>query len=759
MADRFLIAPFETGLELDKKPWLIPDEAFSRLKNAYVYRGRVKKRFGSELCSKGAPSTTLQPLWSRLAINLGNTSAAGLISWVANPLPGTKWKLGQQFSVGTVVFTVDTTGAIQLMNRTDGSVEVATFSTTDGHYVINIAALPNTPCYFYPSEPVMGLTQYEAGPINNQIAYAFDTEFAYRYVGGRWEKIGPTAGSRWHGSNKDFFWSCSCEGAAPQDTALFTTNFYAVNKTGAISANDDPIWYWNGAAWATLAPRFKLIGAGAGNYVQTAKIILQFKRRLVLLNTIERDAANANNINYVNRCRFSQNGSPISASAWLESNQLGYTGGGYIDPATEEEIISAEFIKDRLIVYFERSTWELAYTGNEVEPFVWQKINTELGCESPFSTVPFDKVILTIGTNGITACSGANVQRVDEKIPDYVFQFANEAEGVLRVHGIRDYKTEMVYWTYPAGNMDALSPYPNTILAYNYKNGSWSENDDCITCWGNFEQMDDKTWADMTIPWEECQFTWNSYIVAAKERLVIAGNQQGFISIINPLLTSNARVMSVTQAVYNAAPPARLRMKIIDHTLQVGDYIKLFNMNGLIPAGNASNVYRVDTTDDKDTIEIVGLTGCPGVYLGGGSVSRVSRVDILTKQWNPYLQSGRTAFIPRIDFHVSRTAAGNITCDYATNSSNTGLIQGGINSGAAMGTNILSTAPFANIPLEADQERLWHSVFFQGEGEFIQLRIYFSDEQMVDQDAVFADFELHGLILHAIATRLSIGGY
>jgi hypothetical protein len=76
-----------------------------------------------------------------------------------------------------------------------------------------------------------------------------------------------------------------------------------------------------------------------------------------------------------------------------------------------------------------------------------------------------------------------------------------------------------------------------------------------------------------------------------------------------------------------------------------------------------------------------------------------------------------------------------------------------------MGTNILSTAPFANIPLEADQERLWHSVFFQGEGEFIQLRIYFSDEQMVDQDAVFADFELHGLILHAIATRLSIGGY
>ena len=43
---------------------------------------------------------------------------------------------------------------------------------------------------------------------------------------------------------------------------------------------------------------------------------------------------------------------------------------------TDEQIISCEFIKDRLIVFFERSTWELAYTGNEVLPFIWQKINT-----------------------------------------------------------------------------------------------------------------------------------------------------------------------------------------------------------------------------------------------------------------------------------------------------------------------------------------------------------------------------------------------
>ena len=52
--------------------------------------------------------------------------------------------------------------------------------------------------------------------------------------------------------------------------------------------------------------------------------------------------------------------------------------GNAIDAATQEAIVSAEFLKDRLIVYFERSTWELVYTGNQIYPFTWQKINTEL---------------------------------------------------------------------------------------------------------------------------------------------------------------------------------------------------------------------------------------------------------------------------------------------------------------------------------------------------------------------------------------------
>jgi len=47
MADRFLIAPMNSGLITAVKPFAIPDDSFSRLSNAYVWRDRVRKRFGS----------------------------------------------------------------------------------------------------------------------------------------------------------------------------------------------------------------------------------------------------------------------------------------------------------------------------------------------------------------------------------------------------------------------------------------------------------------------------------------------------------------------------------------------------------------------------------------------------------------------------------------------------------------------------------------------------------------------------------------
>jgi hypothetical protein len=69
-----------------------------------------------------------------------------------------------------------------------------------------------------------------------------------------------------------------------------------------------------------------------------------------------------------------------------------------------------------------------------------------------------------------------------------------------------------------------------------------------------------------------------------------------------------------------------------------------------------------------------------------------------------------------------------------------------------MGNNILETTPYATVPLEQSQERLWHPIYFQSDGECIQLNIYMSYNQITNPDIAFADFELHAMVLYTQPT-------
>ncbi len=757
--DRFLIAPIEVGLEKDLKPWLLPDDAFQELNNAYVFRGRVRKRFGTRQSGNATGDVTAS-LSSRLRLAFTATDGSGNASGLVGLA---KIKVGQIFSIGSTIYTVTVLGTPATLLSSDLTTTTATLNTTTGAYNF-VGAPAGEVVYYYLSEPVMGLDQYYSGSINNQPAFAFDTRYSYKYTSGSWIKFGP-ASTWWHGSNSDFFWSCNFDGANQDKEALFVSNFFVTNKSGAKDAtNDDPIWYWDGTNWIPFSPTYtKFFPATAGDYVLTAKLIIHFKDRLLLLNTIERDAADANNYHYQMRCRFSHNANPFDAAhtAYIEPNQTGYSGGGWIDAATEEEIISAEFIKDRLIVYFERSTWELAYTGNQILPFVWQKLNTELGSEATFSSVPFDKMVLTMSNTGIHACNGSNVERIDSKIPDDVFSVRNKNDGVKRVAGIRDFDTELVYWTFPSSDAySTATTYPNRVLVYNYKNASWAYNDDCFTTFGYFEQQDDRIWANALQTWAECDFTWNSGVVQSDSRRIIAGNHQGFVLIIDPGIAKNEQSMYITNVTFPLSDIAQ--MTIYDHTLQDEEFIKVynatFNMGGTIVV--VPSVIGKVLVDDKDSIffDISLLPGIDSsaVYMGAGTVARVSNISIISKQWNPYIDKGRGVFLGKAIFAVERTAAGQLTINYSTSGSNLDMISEAQGTGTQIGTNILDTYAYPLNAMEITQNRLWHPVYLQAEGETVQLNMYLSDEQMMDESTAECDFQVEGIILFTQPTSANL---
>lgn len=746
--DRFFIGPLQTGLQKNLRPFLIEDDAFEMLQNAYTFRGRVRKRFGQRLMGTGWSNAITEPLFSRLRIQVGTIGSP------VSPVPGAIFKIGQMFSAGDQIFTVYQTGTPAAMLATGPGT--GTYNTNTGAFVLSGTGLAGgTPIWFYPGEPVMGICNYQNGPINNQPSYAFDTQFAYLFSGGFWQRSGTVLLT---GTNLNFVETCNYRGSiAGGPPSLFITNF------------KDPIWYTqDGTTWVQAKFYFAPTGTlASGPFIVTSRLIISFKNRLLLLNTIENDGGGGGgtNTSFANRVRYSFNGSPFANNAWYEPSTTDGTlvgkGAGFLDATTQEQIISAEFIKDRLIVYFERSTWELAYTGNYVIPFVWQKINTELGSEAQFSTVPFDTVILTMGTTGVHACSGSNVERIDTKIPDQVFEIQNKNLGVQRVYGIRDYFTELVYWTFPSTTQDSGSEvYPTEILVYNYRNGSWAIFTDCITAFGYFEQQNANnsiTWASTTLTWEEANMTWSSGSLDANFRQVIAGNQQGYMFICDPDESRNARAMQITNMVQSGTS---VLVTSIDHTLtpvnafdpSIGDYVILENFQGctLTSAQYPNNIFPVAilgmTPANQFIIENVTLTG---TYTGGGTISRVSNINIQSKEWNPYLEEGKNVFLGRIDFGVEKTTSGELTVDYYPSATALSMLNAGMETGSILGTGVLETHPY-NIdlyPLEQVQDRLWHPVYFQTVGECIQILMYMSPAQITVPAIAFSDFEMDGLIL------------
>lgn len=717
----YLIAPFETGLQNNVEPWLLPEDAWAKLRNAYVWRGRTKKRFGSYYIG----DTDLN---SRLRINLGTTDAG--TGNFATVVSGTVFAVGQMFSIGTTIFTVNTTGTPATLLTTGTATGI--YNTTTGAVAITgNAENPSTAVYFYPSTPVMGLRLRESGNVNFEDTIGFDTQFAYRRVGGAWERLGSAF---WTGDNADFFWSINYRGTNP-----YETYFYVVNN---VTADNIKYLPQGSTTWTNLRPQ---LDTGATRFLETAGIILGFRDRLIALNTVENEGGNDRS--YVSRVRWSQNGDPTAAAtAWLDDTP---GRGGYVDAPTQETITTAEFVKDQLIVYFERSTWELIYTGDATLPFKWQQINNELGAESRFSIIGFDNGAVGVGNVGVHTCNAVNVKRIDEKIPDEVFSIHNGNDGPQRVYGIRDYFRELVYWSFPDDTADPT--YPTNILLWNYQNNTWAFFEDSFTCFGYFQKDSDLTWADLGNiygTWANWNDPWGGAQGQSQFPFIVAGNQQGFVFIIDADKSSNEQSLFITDM--NSATE---ELTIIDHNLKINDYVLVEDCEGITSLNDT--VFQVQRIVDEDTIILD--TTFTGTYTGGGKLARISNFNIQSKQWNPGTPVGQQFRMPYMDFLLERTEDGEVSVDYLVDSTSGQSIQDQVGPDVLLGDNTLLTRPEDNATYQPNQVRIWHRYYLQSQGSFIQVKIFMTDDQMREVNISQSDFVLDAINIYVEPSGRIIG--
>lgn len=733
------ITDFQTGEQRDKEDFLIMDDAFPELENMYVWRGRLKRRDPATMLGtsgrlrrelsaaatgtidmSSTPTATYN-IFTALGVAATEPNAqieVGELTNIAVVIQGSGTNTELSISTATQTFTVDVAGTANVSGAT---IDYATGDITVTHATNDLAAATVTlTLAYYPSLPVMGIFTKNLPAINAEDTVVFDTKYAYRYNNSHNDFNEWISGTTWSGNDANFFMGTNYWQSASDLDLFWVTNFSGTSG--------DVIRYTDGTTWTTFQP----ITTGTTKLNQ-CRFLVPYKGRLLAFNTYEGTSLGVS-VQYPQRLRYSQNGSPIDqTNGWLDDTA---GRGGYIDCPTNEHIIAYGFIRDQLLIGFERSIWAVRYTGNEILPFTWEKVSSEFGWESMRSTVQFDHGVMGVGKKAISICDGVSTQRADEKIPSKVFNIHNENTGVERVAAARDFDKELVYWTYPSD--DTNGTYPDEMLVYSYRTASWAVFKDSYTCFGTWQSFFDLTWADLTdTKWLEANWAWEDRVQQALYPTVIGGNQQGFVMA----LSSNNASRPPPGSFYNQY--AHLYIKSItagdsvqiespNHNLSGGDYVKI---SGIV--GTASSINEdggIITIDDADNFTISGVALVAGTYFGGGVIERFQNFSAVSKNFNS-IESGKSLGLSYIDFQVNATKLGEFSC-YVYNDYGNQINEGD--------DSFFNTVVDTTLSEDEDPSstKHYHRFYCSNHARFSQFQLTFSNDQLGDEDINKSDVQI-----------------
>ena len=643
------ISDFETGLIQDSVDFTLPDDAFTTLENAYVWRKKVVRKRGNQFLSRpkrvitglalpgGIPATGVPfNIFSSLALQ-GNSPdiKPGTLSIViadAPPITFTDDGLG--------VLTGDVGGNSGTVNYASGEVILTHTAPASTATTVTLE--------YFPCLPIMGIRTRERPSINEEEAIVFDTSFSYLLATGESLELPSTTPTTWAGSDSDFFWTTNFWVNPSNQKLFWATNF--VNSAG------NAMRYYDGITWTNFLPK---IDSGATINLAQARVLLPFRGRMIAFNTFEGTALGTAT-QYPQRIRWAAIGNPIETDAWRDDLR---GKGAYIDIPTSESIVSAGFVRDNIVVFCERSTWQLRYTGNVIQPFQIEKVNTELGAESTFSAVQFDTSLVGIGDKGIVECDSFSSKRIDDKIPDFAYRIQNTNNGLKRVHGIRDFTKRLAFWNYPD---DLSKKFPNKRLVLNYENASWGIFTDSVTSMGYYQPLISRTWQTVST-WSQANFKWRDFEAFVPQ--ITGGNQRGFLFYLDEKTTNDA-FLTIQNITGN--DPSITSIECTDHNLANGSIIQISDIPTASPFAATLNgkKFKIGYTD-KDNFTIFKFSNetkefsaaqidAAGAYIGGGRVAVVDNFAIVTKKFN-FLDQGEQIQIGYIDTLFNTTSGGLVT--------------------------------------------------------------------------------------------------
>jgi hypothetical protein len=514
-------------------------------------------------------------------------------------------------------------------------------------------------------------------------------------------------------------------------------------------------------------------------YLVGARMIIPFKDRLLFLGPVIQTSSPGSQRYLQDTILYSQNGTPYytasfsgdpslvttsftpmlvpvnqtaTAPAFFE-DQSGF--GGYNQAGIDQPITTVSFNEDVLIVGFTVMQTRFVFTGNDLLPFAFYTINSELGSLSTFSSVNLDRGVITVGTNGFVITTQTSAERIDLEIPDQIFQFNLTDNGANRVCAQRDFINEWIYFSYLDNEHQSL--FPNQTLQYNYRDQSWAIFNESYTTYGSFRKKTGQTWATLPsdLTWGTWNNPWNSGASTLLQPDVIAGNQQGFV-MLRDQETSEANSLAIQNIVGSV-------VTCNDHGLNPGDYIVINGAIGTVGSEINGNIFSVQYIDTNTFSLNPAIDGGPYTYLGLGLIQRMYIPTIITKQFPIAWEMGRKTRIGIQQYLFSTTNKGQVTVNIylsqdASNAWNSdksnappnGLVYSQVVYTCPESSNLGLTPANNNLqmPTGIDQQQIWHRMNTSMIGDTVQIGITLSDAQMRDPtfSNQFAEIELHGII-------------
>lgn len=500
-------------------------------------------------------------------------------------------------------------------------------------------------------------------------------------------------------------------------------------------------------------------------YLVGARMIVPFKDRLLFMGPVVQTSQGIP-IYLQDTIIYSQNGTPYytasftgdaslsttvfnpilvpanqtaTAPAYWE-DQTGF--GGFTTAGLAQPIITSSTNEDVLIIGFSNLQTRLVYSGNDINPFNFYLINSELGSGSTFSAVNLDKGVMTRGQRGYIISSQVESRRFDLEIPDEVFQIALNNNGNERFTSQRDFINEWVYFTYPSNQTSDKFVYNTQTLQFNYRDNSWATFFESYTTYGSFRKSSGLTWGTVGSiypTWGSWNVPWNAGSSTLEQPEVIAGNQQGFILFRDDGTNegNSLYIQSISGSVVTSP----------SHCLNTGDYIIISGAIGTISSQVNGKIFSVaDVTTDTFTLN---PTISSGTYVGGGVIKRMYVPYIQSKQFPMHWDMARKTRIGVQQYLLTTTASSQIQLliflsQDDSNAFNDGPIVPSINTqnDSLIYSTVLYTCPEstnlglspANINLNMvtanTQNQTWHRINTSLIGDSVQVGFTMSDSQM-----------------------------